>query len=194
MANLFDSTNYPTTEPGTIVAGDRIAWKRSDLNSDYPVALYSLKYSARLENSGLTEIEITASESGTDYIVEVGQAVTATYAAGIYHWQAYIIRTTDSERITIDSGTFEVKTNRDAATDDPRGHVKKVLDAIEATIEGRASKDQEKYAIAGRELWRTPIPDLIMLRDKYRAEYVRETRAERIRNGLGHSGIIKTRF
>jgi hypothetical protein len=194
MANLFDSTNYPTTEPGTIVAGDRIAWKRSDLNSDYPVALYSLKYSARLENAGSTEIEITASESGTDYIVEVGQAVTVTYAAGIYHWQAYIIRTTDSERITIDSGTFEVKTNRDAATTDPRGHVKKVLDAIEATIEGRASKDQEKYAIAGRELWRTPIPDLIMLRDKYRAEYVRETRAERIRNGLGHSGIIKTRF
>ena len=194
MANLFDSTNYPTTEPGTIVAGDRIAWKRSDLNSDYPVALYSLKYSARLENAGSTEIEITASESGTDYIVEVGQAVTVTYAAGIYHWQAYIIRTIDSERITIDSGTFEVKTNRDAATTDPRGHVKKVLDAIEATIEGRASKDQEKYAIAGRELWRTPIPDLIMLRDKYRAEYVRETRAERIRNGLGHSGIIKTRF
>jgi len=194
MANLFDSTNYPTTEPGTIIAGDRIAWKRSDLDSDYPIANYSLKYSARLENAGSTEIEITASESGSDYIVEVGQATTAAYTAGVYHWQAYIIRSTDSERITVDSGTWEVKANRDAATTDPRGHVKKVLDAIEATIEGRASKDQEKYAIQGRELWRTPVADLILLRDKYRAEYVRETRNERIANGLGHGGIIKTRF
>jgi hypothetical protein len=194
MANLFDSTNYPTTEPDKIIAGDRIAWKRSDLDSDYPIATYSLKYSARLENAGTTEIEITASESGSDYIVEVGQSTTAAYTAGVYHWQAYIIRTSDSERITVDSGTWEVKANRDAATTDPRGHVKKVLDAIEATIEGRASKDQEKYAIQGRELWRTPIPDLILLRDKYRAEYVRETRNERIRNGLGHGGIIKTRF
>ncbi len=194
MANLFDSTNYPTTEPGTIIAGDRIAWKRSDLDSDYPIASYSLKYSARLENAGSTEIEITASESGSDYIVEVGQATTAAYTAGVYHWQAYIIRSTDSERITVDSGTWEVKANRDAATTDPRGHVKKVLDAIEATIEGRASKDQEKYAIQGRELWRTPVADLILLRDKYRAEYVRETRNERIANGLGHGGIIKTRF
>jgi hypothetical protein len=194
MANLFDSTNYPTTEPSDIIAGDRIAWKRSDLDSDYPIASYSLNYSARLENAGSTEIEITATESGSDYIVEVGQATTAAYTAGVYHWQAYIIRTSDSERITVDSGTWEVKANRDAATTDPRNHVKKVLDSIEATIEGRASKDQESYSIAGRSLGRTPIADLILLRDKYRAEYVREQRAERVANGLGHSGIIKTRF
>jgi len=194
MANLFDSTNYPTTEPDKIIAGDRIAWKRSDLDSDYPIASYSLKYSARLENAGSTEIEITATESGSDYIVEVGQSTTAAYTAGVYHWQAYIIRTADSERITVDSGTWEVKANRDAATTDPRNHVKKVLDSIEATIEGRASKDQESYSIAGRSLGRTPIADLILLRDKYRTEYVREQRAERVANGLGHSGIIKTRF
>ena len=194
MANLFDSTNYPTTEPDKIIAGDRIAWKRSDLDSDYPIASYSLKYSARLENAGSTEIEITATESGSDYIVEVGQSTTAAYTAGVYHWQAYIIRTSDSERITVDSGTWEVKANRDAATTDPRNHVKKVLDSIEATIEGRASKDQESYSIAGRSLGRTPIADLILLRDKYRTEYVREQRAERVANGLGHSGIIKTRF
>ncbi|MBT6553975.1 MAG: hypothetical protein HON50_00010 [Candidatus Marinimicrobia bacterium] len=194
MANLFDSTNYPTTEPSDIIAGDRIAWKRSDLDSDYPIASYSLKYSARLENAGSTEIEITATESGSDYIVEVGQSTTAAYTAGVYHWQAYIIRTSDSERITVDSGTWEVKANRDAATTDPRNHVKKVLDSIEATIEGRASKDQESYSIAGRSLGRTPIADLILLRDKYRTEYVREQRAERVANGLGHSGIIKTRF
>ena len=193
MANLFDSTNYPETEPTQIIAGDRAAWKRTDLGTDYAPASYSLKYSARLEDSGSTEIEITASESGSDYIIEVGQSTTTAYTAGVYHWQAYITRTSDSERVTVDSGTWEIKANRDAATSDPRNHVKKVLDAIESVIEGRASKDQESYSIQGRALSRTPIADLITLRDKYRAEWVREQRAERIKNNLGHSGVIKVR-
>ena len=77
MANLFTSTNYPETEPAEIVAGDRVAWKRTDLGTDYDPSSYALKYSARLEDSGSTEIEITASESGTDYIIEVGQSTTS---------------------------------------------------------------------------------------------------------------------
>ena len=35
MANLFDITNAATTEPEKIVAGDRLIWKRADLNADY---------------------------------------------------------------------------------------------------------------------------------------------------------------
>ncbi len=194
MANLFTSTNYPETEPAEIVAGDRVAWKRTDLGTDYDPSSYALKYSARLEDSGSTEIEITASESGTDYIIEVGQSTTSSYGAGIYHWQAYITRSSDSERITVDSGTWEVIANRDSATTDPRNHIKKVLDAIEAVIEGRASKDQSGYSIAGRSLSRTPIPELLMLRDRYKEEWNRAQRAERIANNLGHSGRVLTRF
>lgn len=194
MGNLFDSSNYPETEPAQIIAGDRTTWKRTDLGEDYPPASYALTYTARLESSGSTSISITASESGDDYIVEVGQATTAAYTAGVYHWQAYITRSSDSERITIDSGTFEVKANRATATTDPRTHAKIVLDAIEAVIEGRASKDQAGYSIAGRSLSRTPIPELLVMRDRYKAEWVREQRAEAIKNGDGHAGRILTRF
>ncbi len=194
MANLFTSTNYPEIEPSQIVAGDRIAWKRTDLGTDYNPTSYALTYSARLEDGGTTEIAITASESSLDYIVEVAAATSAAYTVGVYHWQAYITRSSDSERITIDNGTWEVLTNRDAATTDPRSHVEKVIDAIEAVIEGRASQDQAGYSIAGRSLSRTPIPELLVLRDRYRAEYVRIQREESILNGLGHSGRILTRF
>ena len=193
MANLFDSSNYPETEPAQFTAGDRITWKRTDLGADYAPASYALKYSARLENSGATEIEITASESGSDYIVEVGQSTSASYKAGVYHWQAYITRTSDSERITIDSGTWEIKPNRDTTASDPRSHAKIVLEAIEKVIEGRATKDKENYSIQGRSLSRTPIPDLLALRSFYKAEVVRDQRAERLKNNLGHSGIIKVR-
>ena len=193
MGNAFDNTNYPNREPAELIAGDRWAWNREDLGSDYPPASYALSYSARLESVG-TEIEITASESGSDYIVEVAAATTAAYTAGIYHWQAYITRTSDSERVTVDSGTFEVIADRDSASTDPRSHVKVTLDAIEAVIESRATKDQESYSINNRSLSRTPLKDLIMLRDKYAGLYAKEIRAERIADGQGHSGRVLVRF
>jgi hypothetical protein len=193
MANLFDSSNYPETEPLKIISGDRAAWKRTDLGTDYAPASYSLKYSARLEGSGATSFDITASESGSDYIVEVSQSTSTAYTTGTYHWQAYIIRTSDSERLTVDSGIWEIIANRDTANSDPRNHIKIVLDNIEAVLEGRSSKDQENYSIQGRSLSRTPIPDLMVLRDRYKAMHVQEQRAERIKNNLGHSGIIKVR-
>lgn len=194
MSNLFDSANYPTTEPETLIAGDRWAWKRTDLGSDYPPASYALSYSARREGTGDPEISITANESGSEYHVEVAAATTATYRDGTYHWQAYITRTSDSERVTVARGTWVVKANRDADNVDPRGHVKKVLDAIEAVIEGRATLDQESYSIAGRSLSRTPIADLLVLRDKYKAELARETAAERVARGLGNQTKVLVRF
>ena len=194
MSNEFDSVNYPASEPADLVAGDRWAWKRTDLGGDYPPASYALSYSARLEGAGTTEISISASESGTEYIVEVASATTAAYTAGTYHWQAYITRSSDSERITVDGGTFEVNANRDEATSDPRSHVKKTLDALEAVIESRATKDQEAYVINGRSLTRTRLPDLMMFRDKYAALYANEQKQERIDNGLASGGRVLVRF
>jgi hypothetical protein len=194
VANLFDSANYPTTEPAVLIAGDRVVWKRTDLGSDYLPASYQLKYSARLEGDGTDEIEITASESGSDYIVEVAAATSAAWTAGTYHWQAYIVRTSDSERVTVDRGTFEVRANRDSATTDPRSHVKKVLDAIEAVIENRATQDQESYSINGRSLSRTPLEELLKLRRKYQHEYLAELNAENARRGKRSGNTVRVRF
>lgn len=182
MSNAFDSANYPTVEPQTLVVGDRWMWKRTDLGTDYPPASYSLKYSLRLDGSGATEIEITATGSGSDYLAEVASATTAGYTAGTYSWQAYITRTSDAQRVLIGSGSVEVVANRDASTTDPRTHARKVLDAIEAVIENRATVDQQEYTINGRSLKRMPIDDLIKLRKQYRAEVAAEVAAA---NGTG---------
>jgi len=195
MANLFSIESYPQREPLALVAGDRWTWKRSDL-SDYDPSEYSLKYSARIESptTGQPEIEITATATNGDYVIEVPAATTAAYITGIYHWQAYIVRDADSERVTVSNGQFDVKPNRDLATGDPRSHYKIVLDNIEAVIEKRASKDQESYSINGRSLSRTPLSELTNLRDQYRAKYMTELNRERARQGKGHSGRIFTRF
>ena len=99
MVNLFDTGNIPTTEPATIVAGDLLQWKRTDLGTDYANGSYTLSYKARHEGTSggsYVVITITASASGDDYLVSVGQSTTASYAVGEYNWQAYITRNSDS--------------------------------------------------------------------------------------------------
>ena len=194
MGNAFDSANYPSREPEQLVAGDRWTWKRSDLSGMYPPADFSLSYTADKEGAGATQIQIAATVSGSEFVVEVASATTATYVAGRYRWQAYITRLADSQRISVASGSFEVRPNLAASTADPRSHVKKVLDAIEAIIEQRATMDQMSYSIQGRTLARTPINDLLVLRDRYRAEYQRELNAERLNKGLRPRNRLLTRL
>ncbi|MEK9724071.1 MAG: hypothetical protein VW405_11410 [Rhodospirillaceae bacterium] len=183
MGNAFDSANYPETEPEELVIGDRWLWKRTDLPVDYPTADYALSYTADKQGAGSTSFSITASETGGVYVVEVASATTAGYNVGTYAWQAYITRTSDSQRVSVARGTWNVIANLSASTADPRSHVKKVLDAIEAVLESRATVDQMAYTIQGRSLSRTPIPDLLKMRDTYKAEYAAEINAERRRHG-----------
>lgn len=73
-------------------------------------------------------------------------------------------------------------------------HAERVLNAIEATIERRASTDQMSYTIDGRSLSRTPIADLLALRDRYKAEVAREKQAARLKNVRGGGRQVFVRF
>ena len=60
MSNLFDTSNYPDSEPNELYLGDQWNWRRDDLSTDYPTSSYALSYSARLlDSAGTTEIDIT---------------------------------------------------------------------------------------------------------------------------------------
>jgi hypothetical protein len=192
MSNSFDSTYYPTSIPSEFVAGDRWAWKRTDLSADYGSG-YTLSYELTL-STGAAPITLTATLSGDEYLMEIAAATTAAYTAGNYQWVSLITRDSDSERIRIGYGTLEVKPDPAVSTADNRTHAATVLDSIEAVIEGRASKDQESYSIAGRSLSRTPIPELLILRDRYKAEVKREEQAEKVRQGMNTGNQILVRM
>ena len=197
MANLFDTGNVPTTEPAKIVAGDLLQWKRTDLGTDYANGSYTLSYKARLEGTSAGSsvvLTLTASASGDDYLVSVAAGTTVNYSTGVYRWQAYITRNSDSARLTIDSGTFEVLANRSINTSDPRSHVKTMLDKIESILEGRADGDVAAYSINGRSLTKLGITDLLMWRDRYRADYLREVHRERALNGTATGSTVVARF
>ncbi len=177
MANKFDVVNYPTIEPSILFVGDRVTWKRSDLGVDYPPASYTLKYSCRLEGDGSKEIEITATGSGTDFLIEESQTVSVLWTAGIYHWQAYVIRDSDSERITINKGTFDLRPNRDASTVDPRTDAKIAYD--NALVLWKAVTTYGSYSINGRNYTYRNITEIIALVDRTRSDYEREVNKEK---------------
>ena len=191
MSNAFDSANYPTTVPEILTAGDRWAWKKTDL-TDYGTG-FTLTYELTI-NGGGTPITLTATLSGTEYLIEVAAATTAGYAAGDYSWSALITRDSDSERDRVAAGTLTIAPDPAISTADPRTHARVTLDAIEAVIEKRATKDQESYSIAGRSLSRMNIADLLTFRDQYRSEVKREEDAEKIAKGLGTGKNIKVRM
>jgi len=194
MENLFDTANYPTQEPDTLIVGDRFVWRRPDLASVYDPSSFVLTYNFNEDSGGSNKFSITASETSTDYIIEVNSATTRDYVAGEYNWTAYITRSSDSNRFSVDTGHTTLEINLANSSADNRSHVKKVLDGIEAVLENRASQDQMSYSIAGRSLSRMSIDDLLTFRARYRAEYLKELKLKRIKNKQDTGNTIKVRF
>lgn len=180
-----------------IIAGD--TFKLSCSHSDYPPASYDIWIALR--SAGLGNIDMKTGETGVTidttngiFEITVTSAATATYEPGIYRYVIYYYSVT--ERYQVEEGTVEIKPNIASISnvDDIRSHAKIVLDAIEAVIQKRATLDQMAYSIAGRTLSRMPVADLLVLRDRYKYEYLRELQAERVAAGLKPGGQIKVRL
>ena len=194
MANQFSSTNYPTTEPETLTLGDRWLWKREDLGADYAPASYALSYRARLLGSGSTNFSFTASESGDDYIVEIASATTANYTAGIYSWAMYITRSSDSQRIKLDTGKFEVVENLVTSSADPRTHAGKMVDHLESTLESLAQKLTTAYSVSDRSNTLRSIDEVRGELNYYKTVFRREVQKDRAKKGKHTGQNILVRF
>lgn len=185
-------TDIPTTEPAELRAGDTWKWRREDL-ADYPAPTWVLKYRFKNAAGGF---EVVAAADGTAYAITVAAATSANYVAGSYSWSAWVEG--GSEVYTIGYGEITVLPNLRAGTAtaalDGRSHVKKVLDALEAVIERKATHDHLQVSIDGKSVGRMTPGEILTWRDKYRAEWVREKAAERLRKGQGGGAALLVRM
>lgn len=192
--NLFDNSVAPKLTPKRLVKGDYRAWRNSALVTDYPTATYSLEYKLRREGEPAIEISIASSVDSAEYLFEISSITSAAYEVGIYHYDLYVIRTSDSERVTVDQGTIEVIPNKDEDSDDPRTLPRKMLYQIERAMLNRATNNQLDtlaYSL-GVETSATRNPkDLTFHRDYWRRELIKANRKWRARNGKPHSGFIR---
>lgn len=171
MDNLFDTDNYPESEPLRAVVGDRLGWKRPDITDAYPTTAYTLKYEFHLQSEGATTPEtVTASKDSSEHVVTIDSATTGGYTAGEYEWRAIIVRDSDSEEIVVDRGYLTFRDD----SGDLRSHNYVVLQKIRSVIEGTASKEDQSYSVAGRSLSRRSMSELIELESLYARRWADE--------------------
>ena len=116
-----------------------------------------------------------------------------SHALGTLFLEVQATALSDSKVYHVERSSLTLKPGG-ASNADRRSHVKKVLDALEALLEGKASQDQLSYSIRGRSLSRMTPSELLEWRDKYKSEWAKEQRADRIKAGLGSDAIIRVRF
>lgn len=195
MANRFDIDEAPDGQsPETIVIGDYLLWKRTDLVSDYPLATHSMEYVARLTAGAATEIKVAAQELNGTYVFEVSSATSATYVAGFYHWQLEVTETASGNRVVIERGTFTAVEDLDVNGADPRSHAEIMITKIESILQGKADADVASYSINGRSLTKMSFTDLIDARNFYRQEHAKELQKERALAGETTGATILVRF
>lgn len=184
-----------TREPIELVAGDTWSWTKS--LGDYPAPTWTLTYYLRSREG---ETSFAAAASGADHLVTVTAATTAAYKAGRYGWTA--VATSGSERHTVETGELVVLPDPAAtgAGQDPRTHARKVLEAIEAVIESRASSTQRElvaYTIGSRSQTfdaEENKASLLELHSKYKWLVANEEARARVASGLSNPRDIRIRF
>lgn len=176
--------------PTRLVAGDLWTWRADGFAAAYPSAAFSLSYTLAPKIGGTaTQAPATADPDG--WVVSVVPSVTAALAAGTYAWTLFATRTSDGARQTVCAGVLEVAPDPAQAAD-TRSTAQKLLDAVNAVLEGRITKDVESYTIEGRSLTRVPLE---VLRGT-RARLMREVQAEQAAARGRHPGmrVKKMRF
>ena len=138
------------------------------------------------------------------YYLNSMYSTEATFADGVFtvyetdtNWEpgSYDVQgvvTNGSFRETVEVTKVQILPDL-SVTADSSSHVKNVLDAIEATILGAASKEQESYEVAGRSLKYKTLDELLKLREVYKAEWASEQKAADLAQGV-FSNTIKVRF
>lgn len=171
----------PTTEPATVVAGDTITWTKSF--SDYPATTWTLKY--RLLNSA-GKIDITASASGSDYLVSVSSTTSASYTAGDYDYIAWVEKA--GERHTVGQGRITVTANLATAnTFDGRSDARKIYEALMTAYQSAVASRAfvAEYEVAGRRLKFNNKADWLTEINYWKAQVAAEDRAAALAAGLG---------
>jgi hypothetical protein len=172
--------------PSKITAG--LTLELSVTLTAYPAPEWGLTVLLR----GPQSHDLQAVADGAQHRISVDAPTTASWTPGEY-W--YSVRATNGGTVhQVEEGTITVRPDLASASAgyDGRGHAEKVLAAIEAVLENRASQDQQSYTINNRSLQRTPIGDLLKLRSFYRAEVARLKAAGKGNGLLGR--LARVRF
>jgi len=172
--------------PAQATAG--LTFRASAVFAAYPAPTWALTVHLR----GPAQINLEGVADGAGHKFDQAATATTEWTPGTY-W--FSMRATDGTAVEeVATGQLEVLPDLAQVTTahDGRTQNEIALDAINAVLAKRATQDQQKYTINNRELWRTPIPELIQLQAFYKMAVRREKNAQAGRTSFGRA--IHVRF
>jgi hypothetical protein len=143
--------------------------------------------------AGTQKVVTATSQADGTHLAAIA-ADDSNWSPGTYRWQKYATKLT--QRVTVATGEIIVDTNFAAQTAgyDGRSHAVRALEAIEATLERRASTDHLNFSIdtgnGSRAVGRMLPAQLMVMRDRYQAMVDNEKTAELIAKGMGAPKIL----
>lgn len=142
---MSHTIDLPTSPPAEITIGTTLEWEKEF--ADFPADEWTVTYYFRGAGPGFNAVGETNNGA---HAFSVGADVTSDMLVGRYDYQAFATR--DSEKHLVDEGISAAKASLEALdaedTYDARSRNRKILDALQALMEGKATLDQQKYMIA----------------------------------------------
>lgn len=170
-------------EPLQITAGDSVTWDR--FVSDYPASDgWALTY---YFTNSTNSFSVSSSASGDAHRIEVDAGTTAGWNAGRYYYQVKAKK--GAQVVTIETGqSIDILPDFASGPLDGRSNSEVALDAIRATIQKKATKDQLSITVEGRTIQRMSFQELIIAERHLAAQVARE---KRLLNGQQGNGLKK---
>ena len=157
---------------------------------------YTLTWYGRT-NTNHKGAAVTAANQGDGWRVTISSSTTETWVAGTWFFQ--LVAVSGSTQYLAGEGQFKaiasLAYSGQPAAFDGRSRAQVDLDQVQAAIRtilnGGAVKS---YSVAGRNLQKYELADLLALETKLKAEVKREQTADLIRNGQGNPHNLFVRF
>lgn len=186
--------------PSVIRAGDTVVWTdrsgRDNLGNPVTSGDYSLTYYLRT-NAASEGATVVGTPDKDGWKFTISSSVSAGFDAGIWFFQA--VASSAGQTLTLGAGQVTVEASLafsgSPAAYDGRSQAEKDLEAVTGAIRAMISGGAvQRYQIGGRELWKIPMADLLLLQSRLKAEVAREKKAEMMANGLGNPHSVYVRF
>lgn len=164
--------------PEQIFAGATLEF--SEYLSEYPAGT-SCFVSYILINSA-NRMVITSTPDGTNHKYFVPAATTANFESGTYSYQKVVY--SDTDVIVLEQGACVVTPLfAGVNTLDNRTFAQRMVEAIEAVLENRATMTQSSITYKNRTLQNTPYTELIQALSIFKMQVQQEQNLQKLKNG-----------
>ena len=168
--------------PSELTAGE--TWQWSVEATEYPAPTWSMTFYFINASSVFS---IAALGSGATFTVDHPATSTRAIEAGRYQWTARVTDGTDV--FSVGDGVISIAPDL-VEERDTRTWARRMLDAVEAVMEGRATRDEQSVSFNGRSITRMDFAELRQFRDELRSQVRIEEQGEAA--GLGRD--VRVRF